>query len=286
MKEPLLAFSRVLPGQGAREEEAGAEREEPGRWLWVLHGIYGAGRNWRSVVRELSALRSEWGGILVDLRLHGESPDLSPPHSVATCAADVERLAGSVERGPHALLGHSFGGKVALQYLRDVTAGDGSAPGQVWLVDCPPGAGEAGGSAHRMLRAVRSLPERFPTREEAARRISGRGVELSVARWITTNLELEDSGYVWRLDWDAMEELLEDFFRRDLWGVVEEPPRGTEIHVMKAEGSGALDEEDCRRVERVGRRTGRVRLHRVDGGHWLNADNPGDVVRLLAESLP
>lgn len=285
MKEPLLAFSRVLPGQGAREGEA-AEGEEPGRWLWVLHGIYGAGRNWRTVVQDLTDARPEWGGVLVDLRLHGDSPDLPPPHTVATSAADVERLAGYVGRGPHALLGHSFGGKVALRYLQDVPAGDPSAPRQVWVVDSPPGAGDPAGSAHRMLQAVRSLPARFPSREEAARRISRRGIDLPVARWITTNLELEDSGYGWRLDWDAVEELLEDFFRQDLWGVLEEPPRGTEIHVMKAEGSRALDEEDCRRVERAGRRTGRVRLHRVDGGHWLNADNPEAVVRLLADLLP
>ena len=50
---------------------------------------------------------------------------------------------------------------------------------------------------------------------------------------------------------------------------------------MKAEASSVLDEPACRRVEGAGVRTGRVHLHRVQGGHWLNADNPEALIELM-----
>ena len=57
---PTLAHTRVTA--------AGAT---PERWLLVLHGIYGSGRNWGSIARRLVDARPEWGVLLVDLRLLG-----------------------------------------------------------------------------------------------------------------------------------------------------------------------------------------------------------------------
>src|SRR5690606_41554283 len=52
----------------------------------------------------------------------------------------------------------------------------------------------------------------------------------------------------------------------------EAPPARVRIHFVKAEESAVLTEEACARIEEAGRRNGRVRLHRVAGGHWVNAD--------------
>lgn len=270
----------------------------PGRWMYLLHGIYGAGRNWRTVARRLTARRPEWGAVLVDLRMHGESTGFEGPHTLSACVDDLRRLQRDTGREPAALLGHSFGGKVvleALDRLRDGGSAESSgAPGgdagegerQAWIVDSTPSAREPAGSAVRMLDVVRGLPDQFETREEAADGIAGGGFPRPVARWMTTNLERTDGGFRWALDWAAMEELLEDFFEADLWPVVADPPPGWEIHVVKAENSAVLPDRACDRIRRAGRRNGRVRLHRLSGGHWLNAENPDAVVDLLAEELP
>ena len=55
---------------------------------------------------------------------------------------------------------------------------------------------------------------------------------------------------------------------------------------IRATESSILDEEACHRLEAAGLGTGRVHLHHVEGGHWLNADNPEAVVELLATELP
>jgi esterase len=107
---------------------------EPERWLYVLHGIYGAGRNWASLVRKVVRRREGWGAVLVDLRQHGGSQGFEPPHTVAAAAEDVARLAESIGREPHAVLGHSFGGKVALVHARE----HAHPGGQIWVIDSTP----------------------------------------------------------------------------------------------------------------------------------------------------
>ena len=57
------------------------------------------------------------------------------------------------------------------------------------------------------------------------------------------------------------------------------------MHVVQATASDILDEAACGRVEAAGERTGRVFLHRVEGGHWLNAENPAALVTLLGGGL-
>lgn len=256
--------------------------DAPEHWLYVLHGIYGAGRNWGSVARRLVRERPEWGVALVDLRQHGESRGFRPPHTVDAAARDVARAAADAELTPGAILGHSFGGKVALLAARAGIPG----LGQVWVVDSTPGVREPEGSAWAMLEVLRRHPGPFEARSDAVASLQEAGLALPVARWMATNVEEVDGAYRWRIDPDDMEALLRSFFREDAWDVVEQPPEDVAIHVVKAEGSSVLDEEACRRVEEAGRRHGRAHLHRVEGGHWVNADNPEALHGLLVEHLP
>jgi pimeloyl-ACP methyl ester carboxylesterase len=253
-----------------------------------LHGIYGRGRNWAAIARGLIAARPEWAAALVDLRLHGASPDFTPPHTIAACAADVHRLLAGADGWPApagAIVGHSFGGKVALSLLAD---GPPLPLSQIWVVDSTPAPGEPDGTAWRMLEVVRALPQRIATRAAAIDGLVAGGITPDVAAWMASNLRRDGDGdgLMWALDWDAMEALLRDFFVRDLWAVVAAPPPGVALHFIKATQSSRLSEEACARIEAAGRDTGRVHLHRVDGGHWVHADNPAAITGLLAGALP
>lgn len=254
-----------------------ADGASPEQWLAVLHGIYGAGRNWRSVARELVRERTDWGAVLVDLRQHGDSVGFPPPHTLERAAADLDTVAASPVR---AILGHSFGGKVALIRGRD-------DPGirQVWVVDSTPEAREPEGSAWDMLGILRRLPPRFDNREAAVAALVSERVDRPVALWMTTNLERSGNGYTWRIDLDDMEDLLRDFFRTDLWEIVEAPREDVEIHFVRATRSPVLGMDAIARIREAGVATGRVFLHDVIGGHWLNADNPAAVVDLIGPRL-
>jgi len=248
----------------------------------VLHGIYGRGRNWTTLARQLAEARPDWASLLVDLRLHGASPDFAPPHTVAAAAADLVVLEDETRQEAGAVLGHSFGGKVALVHA----AGGHDHLSQVWVIDSTPETREPQGSAWRVLDTVRKLPPTFPSRAAAADGLVGGGYSPAVAAWLVSNLRFDHGHYAWRLDFDAMEALLRDFFRTDLWDVVEDPPRGTVLHFVKANESSVLSEAGCARIEHARRRHGQVYLHRVAGGHWLHVDNPDAVLHLLETHLP
>lgn len=273
MNDTVLSHERVT-----------AEGATPQRWLYVLHGIYGAGRNWASVIRRVVRARPEWGALLVDLRQHGGSQAFPPPHTVDAAAADLVDLAGHTGLVPDAVLGHSFGGKVALLF-----AGRGGAAAaalrQVWVIDSTPESRAPGGSAWTMLEVLRSLPDRFNSRDDLVAAMAEHGVDRPTAQWMATNLEHRDGALRWRFDMDAMEALLRSFFDTDAWNVVEDPPRDVVIHLVKAEQSSVLEGATLERAEAAAR-SGRAHVHRVAGGHWVNAENPAAVEALLVRSLP
>ena len=268
---PILSHTRITSGES-----------EPAQWLLVLHGIFGTGRNWATIARRLVQERPEWGVLLADLRLHGASEGFEPPHTLTTVAADVAALLDHLGLRVSAILGHSFGGKVALVFARAHAQG----LRQVWVVDSTLQVRDPSGSAWRLIEVVRTLPDRFPSREALAEGIAPHGFSAGLAGWLGMNLERDGNSFRWKLDWEGAEEMLRDYFRNDVWDVVEQPPAGVEVHIVRAAESDSLSDADGERIQRAAARSGSTVLHEVEGGHWINVDNPDVVVELLAQTLP
>jgi len=246
-------------------------------WMLVLHGIYGAGRNWATFARSLNDARPDWGQILVDLRLHGHSRGFEPPHTLTACVHDLVALSGSLDPVPTVVLGHSFGGKLALLSARALR------PRQVWVIDSTPSRRSPQGSAYRMLGVLRRLPTVFPDRGAAVAALQGEGFEAQVASWMATNLEIGRDGYRWKFAVDDIEALLDDFFRTDAWDILERPPAGTSVHMIRAADSSVMTEAEAERAATVHVATS---VDTLPGGHWLHVDNPSGLLAFLAEKLP
>lgn len=245
----------------------------------MLHGIYGRGRNWQAIARAVTAARPDYACWLVDLPHHGDSPAGSHGETVKGLAADVMDWMQDQHITPTAILGHSYGGKVALAIAERLR----ERPLQVWVIDSTPEVKPPSGSAWTMLDLVRRLPNRFATRDEATQAIVNGGYALGVAQWMATNLTRADDGFVWKLDVEAMERLLRDFFATDMWHIVESPGAGHEVHFLKASESSAISSAAVARLERVA--GAQVHLHHRDGGHWIHAESPQVVAELLIEHL-
>ncbi|HYW06289.1 MAG TPA: hypothetical protein VE913_04995, partial [Longimicrobium sp.] len=157
---------------------------------------------------------------------------------------------------------------------------------QLWVMDSTPAARAPAGSAWAMIEAIRALPVDFASRAEAVSGLVAAGYDEGLGQWMAINLEPRDGRYHWRLDFDVMEEMLRDFFSTDAWEAVARPPAGVEIHFVKATESNTLEESAAARIEAAGTATGRVFLHRLRGGHWINTDNPEGVLDLLVSNLP
>jgi len=257
---------------------------DPSSWILFLPGIYGAGRNWGSVARRLVRDRPDWGVIMVDLRGHGQSPTPPPPHTLDAVLADLNRTVRDLALPTRAILGHSFGGKVAMLYGQD------HAPPmeQVWVIDSTPDTRSPQGSAWDMRMVLRDSPGPFADRGEAIAAVENAGYPNPVAQWMATNvIPGEDGRLRWRLDPEVMEALLLDFFGSDAWDVLEHPPTGLDVHLIRATQSTVLSGPALERATEATRtRPTRIFLHDVEGGHWLNADNPDALHRLLTQGLP
>ena len=264
---PRLSHTSVSEGTAAKA-------------FYVLHGIFGSGRNWSSVMRRFVRARSQWVCRLIDLRQHGDSQGFAPPHTLTSAARDLANMAHQLGETPAAILGHSFGGKVALMYARE----HGASLEQLWVVDSTPDARVPDGSAWRMLELLQMVPREFTSRTQLIELLTRAGVAMPTAQWMATNLEPANDRYRWRFDLAAIEQLLRDFFAQDLWDVVERSDGSTQIHFVKAEESSVLSREAVQRLEKMSG-DGRVFLHHVPGGHWVNAENPDALLALLTRYL-
>lgn len=244
----------------------------PSRRLLVLHGMYGQGRNWASVANALVQMRPDWEVVLADLREHGRSRGFPPPHSVESAAQDVAAL-GAAIGGLVAILGHSFGGKVALAAAAHIPCE------QAWVADCDPGARAPAGDAWEMLGILRALPREWPARERFVTALLEQGLEPGVAGWMATNLERQRGAFHLTLDAGSLEALLRDYFASDLWSRVE--ALGARAHAIRATRSRVLTPDVVQRFHAAG-----AALHELDAGHWLNAEAPGAVATLLSATLP
>lgn len=248
--------------------------------LYVLHGIFGSGRNWSSVIRRFVRSRPNWSARLIDLRQHGASQGFAPPHTIEAAARDLAQLAESEHETPAAILGHSFGGKVALMYARN----HGPSLEQVWVIDSTPEARAPDGSAWKMLELIRRVPREFGSRDELVQILVRAGILLPTAQWMATNLQLAGGWYRWRFDFDALEEMLRDFFAQDVWDVLENPPGSSLVHIVKARESSVLTAAAVQRLQEIALNS-RVHLHVIDGGHWVNAENPEALLALMAKYM-
>lgn len=253
----------------------------PERWVVFLHGIFGQGRNWHSLAKQLIEKRPDLGAVLVDLREHGRSVGFDPPHNVDTVTKDVAALVEHLSLGDHAIVGHSFGGKVALRYAADAPNGLSAAV----IVDSTPAAVAAKNQGAMMLELLRRLPDRFADREEAVQGLASFGVSPSVGRWMATNLVRDTSPdasaqtpLVWRFSLDDIATMLGDFYPAEFWYLTEAHHPPVPLRFLRASQGSLLSDEAADRIAAAPTIGDRIQLHKVEGDHWLNVSNPGGVI--------
>jgi pimeloyl-ACP methyl ester carboxylesterase len=260
----------------------------------VLHGILGSGRNWRGFARRLVAARPDLALVLVDLRNHGESwgssRPVAPPHTLEACAEDLDallpRLAEEGVDAPRIVIGHSFGGKVALTWARR-RARAGQPLAQCWVLDALPGpmdlSDPAGaGEVARVIAGLRALPQPLARRDDLVRAMLAAGFSRPLAMWMTTNLRRGEGGLVWRFDLDGVERMLQDYARIDLRPWLRERRPGAAITFVRAARSDRWTPAALADLDGL---PGAAVTTLPDAGHWLHVDNPTGLQALLADGL-
>lgn len=246
--------------------------------VWFLHGILGQGRNWRSFARRLAEEVPAAYALLPDLRCHGASAGLPPPHTLAACADDLDRLEAR-HGAPRVVVAHSFGGKVALERLRRRPVPDGSV---TVVLDSPPGPGHRGdgpGDPARVLPALRAAPVPAPDRAALRAPLDAAGVPPAVVAWLASSARQDADGWRWGWDLDGVEALLRDYLATDLW-----PFLGATAHRVVLVEAGRSDRyTDADRRAPTGPGVTRARL--PDAGHWVHVDDPAGTAALVRAAV-
>jgi pimeloyl-ACP methyl ester carboxylesterase len=193
-------------------------------------------------------------------------------------ARDVDSLAKMVGTAPSVVVGHSLGGKVALEYSKLAT----TAPKQTWSLDSVPGRVEADPhGVAEVLSAIRALPRRIPSRKWLAEALPQ--FSTALVDWIGSNLKnVRDGGseleFIFNLD--TVTALYDSYQKTDSWHAIED--EASCIYVVKAENSSRWS-PSC--VERLKSSSANFQVL-PNAGHWVHTDNPNGLLEILATSIP
>jgi pimeloyl-ACP methyl ester carboxylesterase len=146
----------------------------------------------------------------------------------------------------------------------------------VVVVDSPPGPSKAsvGGGVEAVVASLRALPQPIESREQVVGALVAAGLGLPLAQWMTTNLERQGEGFVFRFNLDAVPEMMADFRRQDLWPRVFAPPESARVLLVRGGRSDAWSPaDDVRWAEFGGQWPDRAALV-SEAGHWVHAEAP------------
>ncbi|VVA15469.1 PREDICTED: ABHD11 [Prunus dulcis] len=290
----------------AYEELRHSADPEPCRaTAFVLHGLLGSARNWRSFSRALLSNISDpsgWRLVLVDLRNHGRSAEiegLNPPHDLVNAAQDLAHLVKSQGWAwPDVVLGHSMGGKVALQFAESCARGHygGSAklPKQLWVLDSVPGEvirENSDGEVEKVLQTLQSLPSSIPSRKWLVDHMIELGFSKSLSEWIGTNLKKQGDHETWAFNLDGVVQMFKSYQEKSYWHLLEQPPKDMEIAVVRAENSDRWDPDVIQRLGSLANwegdgLEGKFSVHVLPkSGHWVHVDNPKGLLEIVAPRI-
>ncbi|KAL3825742.1 hypothetical protein ACJIZ3_021771 [Penstemon smallii] len=286
-------------------EEIKSSPEKPHKLTaFILHGLLGSGRNWRSLARSLASSLSsdQWRMVLVDLRNHGKSAEIEgllPPHDLENAAKDLANLVKLQGWDwPDVVIGHSMGGKVALQFAQSCANGNYgdlvSLPKQLWVLDSVPGKiilDNSEGEVEKVLQTLQSLPSTIPSRKWLVDHMLNLGFSKSLSQWIGSNLKKSGDQETWAFNLDAAVQMFQSYREMDYWPLLEHPPKGMEIHVVRGENSDRWDRDVIKQLESLDSKPvddteGKVSVHVLpNAGHWVHADNPKGLLEIMAPKV-
>ncbi|KAL0374843.1 UNVERIFIED_CONTAM: 40S ribosomal protein S14-3 [Sesamum radiatum] len=186
--------------------------------------------------------------ILVDLRNHGRSAEIEgllPPHNLENAAKDLADLVKSEGlEWPDVVIGHSMGGKVALQFAQSCANGhygdDVTLPKQLWVLDSVPGKviqDNTDGEVEKVLQTLQSLPSTIPSRKWLVDHMLKLGFSKSLSEWIGSNLKKSGEQETWAFNLDGAVQMFNSYREMDYWPLLDHTPKGMEIDIVRAEKS-------------------------------------------------
>lgn len=225
-----------------------------------LHGLFGAGDNWRSIGRSLS---EQFTIHLIDLPNHGRSDWIDEP-DMATLAHTVGQWASDKGLHSYHLLGHSMGGKVAMQMALNDYA---SVIEKLIVVDIAP---KPYPPHHQdVFKGLNSVDftqatDRKSVEEQLRPFVSDAGIR----QFLLKSLYKKDGHMAWRFNVEVLESRYDAVAAAPDMG---QPFSGPTLFI-KGMNSDYIQAEDQQQIQQL---FPNARAKLIEGaGHWPHAEKP------------
>ena len=247
---------------------------DTGPRIAFCHGLFGQGKNWTSVAKELSAGHRV---SLVDLPDHGRSGWTQEVSYVAMARRVGDALAEQAPGEPVTVVGHSMGGKVAmaLALLRPELVS------RLCVVDIAPVRYPRLTSFADYVQGMRALDlSTLPDRATADRELQPWVPDATVRGFLLQNLRRDGQTWRWQMNLQLLGDHLEALADWPELGV--QPYPGPVLWLAGADSSYVVAEH----VPRMRLLFPRVQLVTVkNAGHWVHAEQPAVFVGALRTFL-
>ena len=227
--------------------------------LLLIHGLFGSADNWRGIARQLSKTRQV---ISVDLRNHGRSFQ-HPQQNYALMAADIAEVLDELAIDKVDLLGHSIGGKVAMQFAVDYD----SRLDKLIVVDMAPRRyADNHSQIFKNLMSVNLT--QFNQRSEVDAALAILIPDKAVRSFLLMNLTSQAGQLAWRINLNH----LFCNYPAILQAIAPAEPISKPTLFISGGNSDYIGTEDRQQIRQW---FSHVQLLKIaNAGHWVHADQP------------
>lgn len=248
-------------------------KEGQGPALIILHGLFGMLDNWRSIARSLQEHHTVY---LVDQRNHGRSPH-SEVFTYEAMSNDLLELMNREELPVASILGHSMGGKTAMQFCIDHP----QRVDKLIVADISPRKYSNHEQHMALIQAMLDVNvEQAASRSQVREQLTQSIRPDHVRQFLLKNLYWKEKGTLgWRLNLPVLKQNLDEAFQ-----AIQAPePIACPALFLKGEKSGYIRTADEHMIRHL---FPQARIRTIqNGSHWLHADNPGDFTREVLDFL-
>lgn len=247
------------------------QSEGQGPPLIILHGFLGSLDNFRSISKRLSENHTVYS---VDLRNHGRSPH-SDVMSYAVMAEDMLEFLGARDLSETAVLGHSMGGKVAMQLATSYP----DYVGKLLVIDIAPK--DYPPAQASLLEAMNRLDlARYGSFGEIDGALAPDVRDPATRRLVLKNVgHRQGDGFYWKIDVDAMTKNYGALAKNITPEYRFEKP----ACFIRGGRSKYIQDEDSAGIREIFPRAEIVQI--PNAGHWVHADAPEEFLRTVRNFL-
>ncbi len=241
-----------------------------GKPLVILHGLFGSLDNWMTLGKKWSESRKV---ILVDQRNHGNSFH-ADEFNYQLMSDDLDMLFTHLKIEKAIILGHSMGGKTAMQFAIEYP----EKVDQLIIADIGPKFYPV--HHHTIIKAFYSVPvKELKSRNEADDLLSGLIPDFGTRQFLLKNLSREKDGFSWKMNLDVIAKNIEEVGK----GLNQNAQFKKPTLFVRGSKSDYITNDDLNLIHSI---FSDSRLKTIEGaGHWLHAEKPKEFFEALNEFI-